>query len=118
MEGLDSGRPHASPEKAVGELFGARSTGLRAKSTSRAFPLGQTHGVVLSSAGGSTPQVRAMTTPTTIKAVDRVLEQHGPFPSTEAAEALAAQLLATWRVLHPSSEVDNTVSRMRQTHRR
>src|SRR5205807_2156739 len=46
---------------------------------------------------------RAMTTPTGIQAIDRVLEQHGPFPDAETAEALAARLLAIWHALQPCS---------------
>jgi hypothetical protein len=63
-----------------------------------------------------------MTTPTGIQAVDRVLEQHGPFPDAETAEALAARLLAIWHALQPcSGGLDATTTtldrRRQQTHR-
>ena len=62
---------------------------------------------------------------TGIELVDRELKRRGPFPSAEAAEAMAARLLAVWRALQPSSsglDVDETVAPLgrsqHQAHRR
>jgi len=43
----------------------------------------------------------AMTAPpiTSIEPVDRELKRREPFPSAEAAETMAARLLAVWRML-------------------
>jgi hypothetical protein len=52
--------------------------------------------------------------PTTgIEIIDRELKRRGPFPNAEAAEAMAARLLAVWRVLQPGSggiNADDTVA--------
>jgi hypothetical protein len=60
-----------------------------------------------------------MTAPPTtgIELVDRELERHEPFSSAEAAETMAAQLLAVWRVLRPDG-VDDTVAPQQQDRQR
>jgi hypothetical protein len=54
---------------------------------------------------------------TGIEAVDRELERRAPFASSEAAEAVAAQLLRVWRALQPGSE-DAIVLRSRRRKQR
>jgi len=55
---------------------------------------------------------------TGVELVDRELKRHEPFPSVEAAEAMAARLLAVWRALQPSSGVDDTVTLGQTQHPR
>jgi hypothetical protein len=41
---------------------------------------------------------------TGIELIDRELERHAPFNSSDEAEALAAKLVAVWRLMQPGSE--------------
>ena len=59
---------------------------------------------------------------TGIDSGDRELKRCEPFPSAEAAEAIATRLLAIWHTLQPSSgalDVNDTVAPLdRRQHRR